>query len=85
MKKFLKIFGGIVLALILIVGAGLIYFFTSFPKVGTAPNLTIDATPEKIERSRTTWPSASIAIPAAISIITPGRSFPALKAREEWK
>jgi mono/diheme cytochrome c family protein len=51
-KKFLKIFGGIVLALILIVGAGLIYFFTSFPKVGAAPNLTIEATPEKIERGK---------------------------------
>jgi mono/diheme cytochrome c family protein len=50
MKKALKIFGGAVLVLLVLVGAGLIYFFASFPKVGPAPNLTIAATPELIER-----------------------------------
>jgi mono/diheme cytochrome c family protein len=52
LKKFLKIFGGIVLALIVIVGAGLIYFFTSFPKVGAAPDISIQATPEKIAHGK---------------------------------
>lgn len=52
MKKFLKIFGGVVLALILILGAGLIYFFASFPKVGAAPDISIQATPEKIARGQ---------------------------------
>jgi mono/diheme cytochrome c family protein len=51
-QKFLKIFGGIVLALVVIVGAGLIYFFASFPKVGAAPDISIQATPEKIERGK---------------------------------
>lgn len=48
----MKIFGGIVLALILVVGAGLIYFFASFPKVGAAPDISIQATPEKIARGK---------------------------------
>jgi len=50
MKKFLKIFRGIVLAVVLLVGTGLIYFVSSFPKAGPAPNLTIEPTPEKIAR-----------------------------------
>lgn len=52
MKKFLKILGGIVLVLAVLIGGGLIYFFTAFPKVGAAPNLKIEATPEKIARGK---------------------------------
>ena len=52
MKKFLKIFGGIVLALVVLIGAGLLYFISAFPKVGAAANLKIVATPEKIARGK---------------------------------
>lgn len=52
MKKFLKIFGGIVLALVVLIGAGLLYFISAFPKVGAAVNLKIAVTPEKIARGK---------------------------------
>ncbi|MDZ7363094.1 MAG: c-type cytochrome [candidate division KSB1 bacterium] len=52
MKKFLKILGGIVLALVVLMGAGLIYFMSSFPKAGPAPNLTIEPAPEKVARGK---------------------------------
>jgi mono/diheme cytochrome c family protein len=52
MKKFLKIFGGIVLALILLIGAGAIYFVSSFPKAGPASDMKIQSTPEKIARGQ---------------------------------
>src|SRR5262245_53035786 len=52
MKKLLKVFGVIVLALLLIIGAGAIYFVASFPKVGPARNLVIESTPERVARGR---------------------------------
>ncbi len=52
MKKFLKIFGVIVLVLLLMVGASAIYFVSSFPKVGPARNLTIASTPERVARGK---------------------------------
>jgi mono/diheme cytochrome c family protein len=52
MRKFLKIFGGIVLGLLALLGAGLIYFFAAFPKVGPAADLKIEATPERIARGK---------------------------------
>jgi mono/diheme cytochrome c family protein len=50
MKKFLKIFGGIVLALLLLIGAGLIYFVASFPKAEPAANIKIELTSERVKR-----------------------------------
>lgn len=52
MKKFFKILGGIVLGLVVLLGAGLIYFFSAFPKVGRASDLKIELTPEKIARGK---------------------------------
>lgn len=52
MSKVFKIFGGIVLALVVLIGAGLIYFVSSFPKVGAAPALHVTPTPELLERGR---------------------------------
>jgi mono/diheme cytochrome c family protein len=52
LKKILKIVGGIILALVLLVGAGAIYFFSAFPKIEPAANLRIEATPEKIARGK---------------------------------
>lgn len=52
MKKFLKIFGGIVLALVVLVGGGLLYFISAFPKVGPAADLKIEPTSEKIARGK---------------------------------
>lgn len=52
MKKFAKIFGGIILALVALIGGGVIYFTSTFPNVGAAPNLTIVPTPEKIARGK---------------------------------
>ncbi len=50
MKKFLKIFGGIVLALLVLIGAGLIYFVFSYPKSEPASNIKIELTTERIKR-----------------------------------
>lgn len=52
MKKALKIFGGVVLALVVLIGIGLLYFISAFPKVGAAANLKIEVTPEKIARGK---------------------------------
>jgi mono/diheme cytochrome c family protein len=52
MKKFFKILGGIVLGLVVLLGAGLVYFFSAFPKVGPATDLKIELTPEKIARGK---------------------------------
>jgi mono/diheme cytochrome c family protein len=52
MKKILKILGGIVLALAVLLGAGAIYFFATFPKAEPAADLRIEPTPEKIARGK---------------------------------
>jgi mono/diheme cytochrome c family protein len=52
MRKFLKIFGGIIIALVLLIGAGLAYFVASFPKAEPAADIKIQATPEKIARGK---------------------------------
>jgi mono/diheme cytochrome c family protein len=52
MKLALKIFGGIVLFVAVVVAGGLTYLFTAFPKSEPAPQITIEATPERIERGR---------------------------------
>lgn len=50
MKTIAKIFGGLVLLVILLVSGALIYVSTALPNVEPAPNLTIELTPERIER-----------------------------------
>ncbi len=52
MNKVLKVFGLTVLAFVVILGAGWIYFESSFPKVKPAGNITIKATPARLERGR---------------------------------
>jgi mono/diheme cytochrome c family protein len=52
MKKFLKIFGGIVLALVVLIGAGLLYFISAYPKIDPAADIKIELTPEKIARGK---------------------------------
>jgi len=50
MKKFLKIFGGGVLVILLLIGAGLAYFVLSYPKSEPAANIKIELTTERIKR-----------------------------------
>lgn len=50
MKLFAKIFGGIVLLVILFIGGTLIYVSTALPSVEPAPDLSIEQTKERIER-----------------------------------
>jgi len=52
MKLALKILGGIVLLIIVLASGGLVYLFTAFPKADPAPAITIEATPERLERGR---------------------------------
>lgn len=50
MKTFLKIVGGIVAVVVLLAIAGIIYLNSAFPKVYPAQKITIEATPERLER-----------------------------------
>ena len=52
MKKFLKYFGYFILVVIVAIAGLLIYVKTALPDVGDAPALTLDYTPERIERGR---------------------------------
>lgn len=52
MKKILKISGIIFLILLVVVAASGIYVKTVLPDTGPAPQLTIDRTPERIERGK---------------------------------
>lgn len=52
MKKLFKILGYIVVILIVAVAGLLTYVKTALPNVGGAPTLTVEATPERIERGR---------------------------------
>ncbi len=52
MKKALKIVLYLLLLLVVLAGVFLIYIKTALPNVGEAENLTIDVTPERIERGR---------------------------------
>ena len=52
MKVLMKVLGGIVLVVLVLLIAGLIYLFVALPSVGDAADLTIDATPELIERGK---------------------------------
>ncbi len=50
MKLALKIIGGLLLLVVLFIGGTLIYVSTALPNVEPAPNLTVELTPERIER-----------------------------------
>lgn len=50
MKKLFMIIGGLVVLIIVVAGIGLAYLFLALPKVDPAPDVTIDATPERIAR-----------------------------------
>ncbi|MBZ0204072.1 MAG: cytochrome C [Ignavibacteria bacterium] len=52
MKKFLKILFILFVVVIVLAGAGYTYLFVAFPKVSAAPDIKIDATPERIERGK---------------------------------
>ncbi|MBN2412401.1 cytochrome C [candidate division KSB1 bacterium] len=50
--KFLKILLVLFLLLIVALAGAYIYFMTAYPKVGLAPGITLEPTPEKLERGR---------------------------------
>ncbi|GAB5409619.1 MAG: c-type cytochrome [Balneolaceae bacterium] len=50
MKTFTKILGGLLLLVVLFISGALVYVSTALPNVEPAPNLTIELTPERIER-----------------------------------
>jgi len=52
MKRFLKILGMAGIAIVVLIAAGAVYFFRTFPKSKPAANLRITATPERIARGR---------------------------------
>ena len=52
MKKVFKIFGIILLVVAVVVAGVLTYLKTALPDVGNAPELKVDATPERIERGK---------------------------------
>ncbi|HCT23427.1 MAG TPA: cytochrome C, partial [Chitinophagaceae bacterium] len=50
MKKAFKVLGYLVLGIIVLLAAALAYVKLALPNVGDAPQLTVQATPEKIAR-----------------------------------
>jgi mono/diheme cytochrome c family protein len=52
MKKVFKVFGVIILLLAVLITGAIIYIKFALPDVGEAPTLTVDATPERIERGK---------------------------------
>jgi cytochrome c2 len=52
MKKLFKILGYLVLILLIVIGGLITYVKVALPNVGEAPNLTIERTPERIERGK---------------------------------
>ncbi len=52
MKKLFKILGVLLIILVLFAAGGFIYLQAAFPKVSAAPELTIEPTPERIERGK---------------------------------
>lgn len=47
-----KIILGVFLVIILGVGAGIIYLFTTYPNVGPPPAISVESTPQQIERGK---------------------------------
>lgn len=62
MKKLLKILGGAIAAIIGIAIVFLIYFNTKYPDVDAAPVLSVERTPERIERGRYLANSVTVCI-----------------------
>jgi mono/diheme cytochrome c family protein len=52
MKKVFKVFGVIILLLAVLITGAILYIKFALPDVGEAPTLTVDATPERIERGK---------------------------------
>jgi len=52
MKKVLKVFGILVVALLLVVAGLLTYVKTALPNVGAAPEIKVEATPAMVERGK---------------------------------
>jgi hypothetical protein len=52
MKKVLRFFLYLIVALIVVIGGLMIYVKFFLPNVGTAPDLTVERTPERIERGK---------------------------------
>jgi hypothetical protein len=52
MKKFLKVLMYLVIIVVVLLAGGYIYLMTAFPKVSSATDLKIEATPERLERGR---------------------------------
>lgn len=52
MKKALKWLAGIVIVIICFIAGGYLYVTKAMPNVGDAPDLTIEATPERLERGK---------------------------------
>ena len=52
MKKFLKITGFIVLGLVVIIAGAIAYVKIALPDTGEAPELTVERTPQRVERGR---------------------------------
>ncbi len=50
MKTALKVVAGLLGLVLLLAGGGLAYLSLAFPKVGPAPDLKVDATPERLAR-----------------------------------
>lgn len=50
MKKVIKIAGGLLLMVILLISGALIYLKAALPDTGDAPELSIEITPERVER-----------------------------------
>jgi hypothetical protein len=52
LKKFLKIVGSLLFLLLLVAGLALIYLQTAFPKSRPAQDISIEATPARLERGK---------------------------------
>lgn len=52
MKKFLKIAGGLLICVVVIVVAALFYVKLMLPDVGAAPDIKVEATPNQVEHGR---------------------------------
>lgn len=52
MNRVLRVLVGLLVIVIVVIGAGLIYFQVAFPKVSPAQDVTVEITPERLERGR---------------------------------
>jgi mono/diheme cytochrome c family protein len=52
MRKLLIGLGALMIVLLVVAGAGLVYFYAHYPNVGPAPAIRVEMTPQRIERGR---------------------------------